>query len=58
MALGTLAAYGIARFRFFRPRNGSLTTWFLSQRVLPPVIFVTAHETWRGEKWTSTAREH
>src|SRR5215207_6574936 len=38
--LGTLAAYGIARFRYFRPRNGSLTTWFLSQRVLPPVIFV------------------
>ena len=41
VVLGMLAAYGIARFRFFRPRNGSLTTWFLSQRVLPPVIFVT-----------------
>jgi multiple sugar transport system permease protein len=41
--LGTLAAYGIARFRFFRPRNGTLTTWFLSQRVLPPVIFVTPY---------------
>src|ERR687894_456554 len=41
--LGTLAAYGIARFRFQRPRNGSLTTWFLSQRVLPPVIFVTPY---------------
>lgn len=41
VVLGTLAAYGIARFRFHRPRNGSLTTWFLSQRVLPPVIFVT-----------------
>jgi multiple sugar transport system permease protein len=41
VSLGTLAAYGIARFRFERPRNGSLTTWFLSQRVLPPVIFVT-----------------
>jgi multiple sugar transport system permease protein len=39
--LGTLSAYGIARFRFERPQNGSLTTWFLSQRVLPPVIFVT-----------------
>jgi len=38
--LGTLAAYGIARFRFYRPRNSSLTTWFLSQRVLPPVIFI------------------
>ena len=41
LVLGTLAAYGIARFHFNRPRNGSLTTWFLSQRVLPPVIFVT-----------------
>lgn len=41
--LGTLAAYGIARFRYHRPNNGSLTTWFLSQRVLPPVIFVTPY---------------
>jgi multiple sugar transport system permease protein len=41
LILGTLAAYGIARFHFRRPVNGSLTTWFLSQRVLPPVIFVT-----------------
>ena len=43
LILGTLAAYGIARFRFQRPRNGSLTTWSLSQRVLPPVIFVTPY---------------
>lgn len=41
--LGTLAAYALARFRFVRPRNGSLTTWFLSQRVLPPVIFITPY---------------
>lgn len=41
LILGTLAAYGIARFQFFRPKNGSLTTWFLSQRILPPIIFVT-----------------
>ena len=41
LALGTLAAYGLARFRFNRPSNGALTTWFLSQRVLPPVMFVT-----------------
>lgn len=40
VTLGTLAAYGLARFRFERPSNGTLTTWFLSQRVLPPVIFV------------------
>ncbi len=38
--LGTLAAYALARFHFTRPRNGSLTTWFLSQRVLPPVVVV------------------
>ncbi len=41
LVLGTLAAYGIARFDFVRPKNGSLTTWFLSQRILPPIIFVT-----------------
>jgi multiple sugar transport system permease protein len=41
LALGMLAAYGLARFRFNRPSNGALTTWFLSQRVLPPVMFVT-----------------
>ena len=41
LVLGTLAAYGIARFQFLRPQNGSLTTWFLSQRILPPIIFVT-----------------
>lgn len=38
--LGTLAAYALARFRFRKPDNGFLTTWFLSQRVLPPVLFV------------------
>lgn len=43
LILGTLAAYGIARFRFFRPENGSLTTWFLSQRIAPPVIFVAPY---------------
>ena len=39
--LGALAGYGIARFYFQRPSNGSLTTWFLSQRIIPPVVFVT-----------------
>jgi multiple sugar transport system permease protein len=38
--IGTPAAYALARFRFIRPRNSSLTTWFLSQRILPPVLFV------------------
>ncbi len=41
LLLGTLAAYALARFRFTRPSNGALTTWFISQRVLPPVMFVT-----------------
>lgn len=38
--LGTLAAYALARFRFRRPGNGTITTWFLSQRILPPVVMV------------------
>lgn len=41
LILGVPAAYGLARFRYIRPRNGSWMTWFLSQRVLPPVIFIT-----------------
>ena len=40
LVLGTLAAYALARFTFTRPANGTLTTWFLSQRVLPPVVMV------------------
>lgn len=40
VVLGTLAAYALARFQFRRPSSGTLTTWFLSQRVLPPVVFV------------------
>jgi multiple sugar transport system permease protein len=40
VALGTIAAYALARFRFRRMSNGSLTTWFLSQRILPPVVVV------------------
>jgi multiple sugar transport system permease protein len=41
LVLGTLAAYALARFTFRRPTNSSITTWFISQRVFPPVIFVT-----------------
>lgn len=41
LILGTLAAYALARFRFYHPTNSSFMTWFLSQRVLPPVIFIT-----------------
>lgn len=38
--LGTLAGYGLARFKFHRIQNKDLTIWFLSQRVLPPVVVV------------------
>ena len=37
-ALGTMAGYGLARFKFWKIRNADLTIWFLSQRVLPPVV--------------------
>lgn len=40
LILGTLAAYALARFRFNRVGTGTLTTWFLSQRVMPPVVVV------------------
>lgn len=39
VALGVPAAYAIARFRFGGSGNAVLTNWFLSQRILPPVIF-------------------
>jgi multiple sugar transport system permease protein len=38
IGLGTLAGYGLARFRFYRFNNSNLTVWFLSQRFLPPIV--------------------
>ncbi len=38
--LGTLAGYGLARFRFHRWQNKDITLWFLSQRFLAPVVTV------------------
>ena len=38
--LGTLAGYGLARFRFYRWKNKDMTLWFLSQRFLPPMVTV------------------
>jgi multiple sugar transport system permease protein len=38
ITLGTLAGYGLARFRFYRWSNSSMTMWFLSQRFLPPMV--------------------
>jgi multiple sugar transport system permease protein len=40
LLLGAPAGYALARFRFRRWSNDGLTTWFLSQRVLPPVVAV------------------
>lgn len=37
VTLGTLAGYGLARFRFRRWKNKDITLWFLSQRFLPPM---------------------
>ena len=37
-ALGTMAGYGLARFPFYKIKNADITIWFLSQRVLPPVV--------------------
>ncbi len=39
-SLGTLAGYGLARFRFRRWKNKDMSLWFLSQRFLPPVVTV------------------
>jgi multiple sugar transport system permease protein len=38
--LGSLAGYALARFRFYRIKNRDITIWFLSQRILPPVVVV------------------
>ena len=38
--LGTLAGYGLARFRFRRWKNKDMVLWFLSQRFLPPMVTV------------------
>lgn len=40
LALGTPAAYAIARFEFRRWKNRDIAVWFLSQRILPPVATV------------------
>jgi multiple sugar transport system permease protein len=37
VSLGTMAGYGLARFRFQRWKNKDMTLWFLSQRFLPPM---------------------
>lgn len=40
IALGTLAAYGLSRFpfRFLWMRNADITFFFISQRIMPPIV--------------------
>ncbi len=38
VGLGTMAGYGLARFRFHHWKNKDMTLWFLSQRFLPPMV--------------------
>ena len=38
--IGAPAAYAIARFKFKKISNENITVWFLSQRILPPVVTV------------------
>ena len=38
--VGLPAAYALARFKFYIPPNKDITTWFISQRVLPPAAAV------------------
>jgi multiple sugar transport system permease protein len=40
VTLGTMAGYGLARYRFYGWKNRDMTMWFLSQRFLPPVVTV------------------
>jgi multiple sugar transport system permease protein len=40
MALGTLAGYGLARFRYRGWRNRDISLYFLSQRFLPPAATI------------------
>jgi multiple sugar transport system permease protein len=40
LLLGTPAAYSLARFEF-KMKSRDITLWFLSQRVLPPVVVLT-----------------
>ena len=49
VVIGSLAAYGLSRFdyKFGRWRNQDMSFFFLSQLILPPVV-------WRCRSWFST----
>lgn len=40
LTIGTLAGYGLARFRYQRWKNKDMALWILSQRFLPPAATV------------------
>jgi multiple sugar transport system permease protein len=44
LIIGSLAAYGLARFSYFIPglkwKNDSIAFWIISQRILPPAVMV------------------
>ena len=56
--LGSLAAYGLARFEFRRWKNRDIAFFILSQRMLPPIVLVIPYfilysrlgliDTWHG----------
>lgn len=58
VALGSLAAYGLARFEFRRWKNRDIAFFILSQRMLPPIVLVIPYfilysrlgliDTWHG----------
>ena len=41
--LGSLAAYGLARFRFRRWKNEDIGFFFISQRMFPPIALVVPY---------------
>ncbi|MDK2897587.1 MAG: multiple sugar transport system permease protein [Candidatus Atribacteria bacterium] len=40
LAIGTLAGYGLARYKYHGMKNRDITMWILSQRFLPPAAVV------------------
>lgn len=58
VVLGSLAAYGLARFEFRRWKNKDIAFFILSQRMLPPIVLVIPYfilysrlgliDTWQG----------
>jgi multiple sugar transport system permease protein len=41
LLIGTPAAYSLARFEFKRMKSKDISLWFLSQRVMPPVVVLS-----------------